>query len=422
VAGYSPGYGYRYNAARDALVVDEEQMRTVRRIFEMVARGESFYAIIKTFALEGVRSPRGQERWNRPTLRHLILNDLYRPHTFEEVAGLVAPEVTTTLDLDGLYGLAYYGKKQVTKRQVAEGVGDERHYRQRIKAQVRDREQWFAVPTPDSGLPRELVDAARIVIKDNRRPPRSGNRSWELAGLLRCSRCGYTMGGKTTSGGRSRGRLYFYYRCGGHFGSKNGCDHTKQHRAEEAEAKAWRYVRGLMGNPKELRADLERMIELKRKETRGDPEREAKAWLNRLAEVDRQRARAQDMAIQGLLGYDELREKLARLEETREAAERELALLKDHKEHIAELERGKEAVLSHYAAIAPEALDSLTPEERRHLYKLLQLKAVQHPDGRMEIEVSGVLDPGVGTTEDTCSNIYSGARGADLLLHPRRRC
>lgn len=180
---------------------------------------------------------------------------------------MVAPEVVATLAPDGLYGLAYYGKKQVTKRQVAEGVGDERHYRQRIKAQVRNREQWFAVPTPDSGLPPELVDAARTAIKDNHRP-RSEHRSWELAGLLRCSRCSYTMGGKTTSGGRSRGRLYFYYRCGGRFRSNNGCDHAKQHRAEEAEAKVWQYVRTLMETPKSC-ADLERMIEIKRKETWG---------------------------------------------------------------------------------------------------------------------------------------------------------
>ncbi len=405
VAGYSPGYGYRYNAARDALVVDEEQMRTVRRIFEMVTRGESFYAIIKTFEHEGVRSPRGRDRWNRQTLRHLILNDLYLPHAPEEIAGLVAPEVAARLDSGTLYGLAYYGKKQVTKRQVAEGFGDERHYRQRIKAQMRNREQWLAVPVPNAGIPRELVDAARVAIKDNRRPTRSGHKFFELSGLLRCSQCGYTMGGKTTSGVRSRGRLYFYYRCGGHFRSSNGCDHTKQHRAEEAEAKVWQYVRTLMENPEELRADLERMIEMKRKETRRDPERDAKTWLDRLAEVDRQRARAQEMAIQGLLEYDELRAKLASLKATRETAERELAILKDQEETITELERDTEAVLQHYAAVAPEALDSLTPEERRHLYKLLQLKALQHPDGRVEVEVSGVPSTGVGSMESTCSSI-----------------
>ncbi len=44
--------------------------------------------------------------------------DLYRPHTFTEVAELATPELTSTLDPDALYGIAYYGKKQVTKRQV----------------------------------------------------------------------------------------------------------------------------------------------------------------------------------------------------------------------------------------------------------------------------------------------------------------
>ena len=161
-----------------------------------------------------------------------------------------------------------------------------------------------------------------------------------------------------------------------------------------------------MENPEELRADLERIIEIKRKETRRDPEREAKTWLERLAGVDRQRARAQDMAIQGLLDYDELWAKLASLEETREAAERELAILKEQEETIAELERGKEAIMEHYVAVAPEALDSLTTEERRYLYKLLQVKALQHPDGRVEVEVSGVPKPGIGSMESTCSDTY----------------
>jgi hypothetical protein len=43
-------------------VANEEQMRTIRRIFAMVTRDESFYAIIKTFEREGVRSPRRQDR------------------------------------------------------------------------------------------------------------------------------------------------------------------------------------------------------------------------------------------------------------------------------------------------------------------------------------------------------------------------
>lgn len=113
VAGYIPGYGYRYNTTRDGLVVDDDQMSVVRRIFEMVARGESFYALIKTLNLEGVRSPTGREQWNRPTLRNLMLSDLYRPHTLAEVAELVDSEVAASLDPNKLYGIAYYGKNRL---------------------------------------------------------------------------------------------------------------------------------------------------------------------------------------------------------------------------------------------------------------------------------------------------------------------
>ena len=56
---------------------------------------------------------------------------------------------------------------------------------------------------------------------------------------------------------------------------------------------------------------------------RGDPERDAQIWLRKLEEADRKRAGYQDMAAEGLITFDELRAKLAALEETRETAERE---------------------------------------------------------------------------------------------------
>lgn len=152
------------------------------------------------------------------------------------------------------------------------------------------------------------------------------------------------------------------------------------------------------------------MIELDREGVRGDLEQEIKTWLDKLTEADRQRSRAQDMAIQGLLDYDELRTKLASLEETRKAAEYELVALKDHREHIAELERDKEAVLEHYSAIAPEALDLLAPEECRHLYGLLRLKALQHPDGTTEVELSGAPESNSITKENTSANICAISR------------
>ncbi len=271
---------------------------------------------------------------------------------------------------------------------------------------MRDRDQWLAVPVPDSGLPRELVDAAKEAIRHNRQTSSRGYKTWEVSsGLIQCAECGHSMGTKVAGGGKAGKRL-FYYRCAGRYkgqGSMVICSHKKHHRAEATEAEVWRLVRSLFEEPEQLRADLERMIELECGAMRGDPEREAKTWLNKLSEVDRQRSRAQDMAIQGLLGYDELRAKLASLEETRKTAERELTILRSHQERLAELERDKETVLEYYAAIAPEALASLSSEERKQLYKMLRLKAVQYSDGSVEAEVSGVPIPNLSAMENTCS-------------------
>jgi hypothetical protein len=34
--------------------------------------------------------------------------------------------------------------------------------------------------------------------------------------------------------------------------------------------------------------------------------------------------------------------------------------------------------------VAPDVLDALAPEERHHVYKMLQLKVLAYPDGTLE--------------------------------------
>ena len=117
---------------------------------------------------------------------------------------------------------------------------------------------------------------------------------------------------------------------------------------------------------------------------RGDPERDAQIWLRKLEEADRKRAGYQDMAAEGLITFDELRAKLAALEETRETAERELTALKDRKDRIDHMERDKDALLEQYEAINPDALDALTSEERQEFYKVLRLRVTVRVGGDLE--------------------------------------
>jgi hypothetical protein len=152
-----------------------------------------------------------------------------------------------------------------------------------------------------------------------------------------------------------------------------------------------------MKDPDALREDLERMVELERRDMGGDPDREARAWLEKLAEADRMRSGYQDLAAKGLMTFDELGEKLKTLDDTRAQARRELDALKDRSERVERLELDKEALLVSYEAITPEALDSLSSEDRNTFYKLLRLEVLAHPDRSIEVS-QGAL--GVGFVED----------------------
>src|SRR5215217_7160472 len=178
---------------------------------------------------------------------------------------------------------------------------------------------------------------------------------------------------------------YHYYRCPTRYNrGKDACPQQRSYRGEEIEGMVWSSVSGYLKDPERLRAGLQRMIEEKRKAMSDDPEPKAKAWLDKIADVDRQRGRAQDLAIEGLLSPDELREKLTHLAEQRRTAERELEALRAQAEQLTSLELEADAMLEQYEKMTPEGLDAFTPEDRHQAYKALRLRVVVHPDGGME--------------------------------------
>ncbi len=186
--------------------------------------------------------------------------------------------------------------------------------------------------------------------------------------------------------------LNYYRCCTRRDKGKGACSQSKGVRAEVVEEMVWGFVSGLLKDPEQLRDDLDAMIELERDSASSNPERETKTWLDQLAKVDRKRSGFQDMAAEGLITLDELRTKLAALDEIRTTAERELEALKSRQEHLSSLEQDKEALLETYAALTPEALGSLTSEERHRLYKMLRLRVVLRVDGTLEISGTFVED------------------------------
>jgi site-specific DNA recombinase len=261
-------------------------------------------------------------------------------------------------------------------------------YRKQKKTVDKPRNEWIAVPVPDASVPRELVDAARAVIKNNRGPSSADRRFWELSGgLLYCGGCGRQMVQHSTTSGwySDQEKRHFYYRCRQRWRhGRDACENHKMPRADKVEARVWDTVSSLLKDPDQLRADLDKMIALERSSMHGDPEREQKTWLDKLAEVDCRRARYQEMAAEDLITFDELRARLAEIDGTRRVAEGELEALRNREERITELEADRDALLGSLAEIAPTALASLAPEECHQVYKMLKLRVIAYLNEALE--------------------------------------
>ena len=82
-------------------------------------------------------------------------------------------------------------------------------------------------------------------------------------------------------------------------------------------------------------------------------------------------------------------EALAELREARQTAERELAAIEGRRERLEALEHDRDTLMEHYAGMVPEALESLSSEERCRVYRLLKLTVALRADGTLE--ASGVV-------------------------------
>ncbi len=325
--------------------------------------------------------------WQRTFVRDCIFDDVYKPHSFEEVAALVTPEVASRLDPSKNYGVWWYNRRRAERSRVTEHSSSGRQYKERTRYTEKPREEWIAVPVPDAGVPRKLVDRARAAIENNEKCSSAGRRFWELSGgVFRCAECGRALVATTTRKGvKGARRLLFYYQCATRRQTgKHACSFSRSVNAEKAEAVVWEAVRSLLADPTTLREDLQAMIEQERK-AHGDPDAEARAWAAKLAELERRRDKCQEMYAAEVMTIDELKTKLEALKETRKTAEKELAALTSKRDRFEAMERDRDLILESYATLAPEALDTLSAEERRKVYVILNLTVEPSADGNLKI-------------------------------------
>jgi hypothetical protein len=334
--------------------------------------------------------------WYTNFLGTVVKDDVYKPHASNEIAelvaeGLLAEEVAASLDESSSYGIFWFNQARTIRKRVTKVGSTGKEYRWQRKTYQNPRDQWIAIPVPDAGIPREIVEAAREMLRYNAVPSKKGRRFYEIpSGVVRCDGCANAMGQHITM---ANGKVYAYYKCARlvqH--GKDGCSPERlrtNHRAEDIERKVWSTLSDLMSDPEQLRGDIDRMIELEKNGSYSEPQQEEKAWLDKLAEVNQMRRGYQEQAAIGHMTFDELGVALSDLEETRKSVERELHLVRNRLERVEQLERDKDALHENYFGIAPDALEALTPEERHDFYKIVRLQVTIYPNCDLEISWAG---------------------------------
>jgi len=424
--GLMPGgnqvhFGFRFvgNAA-EKYEVDERKMALVERIFRIVGEeARSLTRVKTTFEREGIPTPRGARWWNISTVKRIIDNDVYLARSYDEVAALVSPEVVARLDPSERYGVYWFGRVHM-RRNYGSGPGNTK-----FTVERNAREEWVAIPVPDSGISSDWVRAARERIANNVRFSTSADPTLKLRGCIRCA-CGYAM---TTH--HSKGTIR--YICG-QYRKRGKCSHARFHRAKETEERIERFVLRLLEDPETLREKVEERADRERRALRNTGQ-EARRIRSRLEKLEIMGDGYHDQQAEGLISMDKLRTKLAAISEERAGLERRLAELADGEERIRQLEElprlveeylrdlphliDRRRVVREYETVGAErtpenplGLYILTPERIRYLpegeiaqkrraaeeeraarfrelYAMLDLRVVCHKDRSLEVRWGG---------------------------------
>ncbi len=311
-------YGYRYvtkyeggGQARDEILPDEA--RVVLQVFTWVGHDRlTIGEVCRRLTQAGEVTRTGKTVWDRSVVWGILKNPAYQ-------------------------GGAAFGKTRQEPLRPRLRTQRNRPIQPRRAVSTRDvpPEDWIAIPVPALVEPAVFA-AVQEQLQENKRHARQSRRGalYLLQGLLQCQHCGYAFYGKRLSPSARKGkpRAYAYYRCLGtdayRFGGERLCQNT-QVRTDLLDLAVWQEVCTLLAHPERLAEEYRRRLQ---------PETHARRSSlttveGQMGQVRQGVARLIDSYAESLIDKQEfepritrLRQRLARLEEQRQALADEAAL------------------------------------------------------------------------------------------------
>lgn len=212
-----------FKAGEDgAIVVDQDEAKTVRYIFQQALIGKSPYHIAKNLTEQGIPSPSGKSQWNATTIKRMLRNEKYK--------GDALLQKTFTIDF-------LTKKKNINRGELP---------------------QYYVENNHEAIVDRETFDAVQQVLDNKSRKSSTTIFSSKLV----CGDCGHFFGSKVWHSTSKYRRVI--YQCNHKYMGEIKCQ--TPHVTEE-EVKGWfiQAINQLITNKSEIISNLQVLLELKEK-------------------------------------------------------------------------------------------------------------------------------------------------------------
>lgn len=202
------------------IVVNQEEAKTVRYIFQQALLGKTPYSIAKDLTQQGILSPSGKKQWNSVTIKRMLRNEKYK--------GDALLQKTYTIDF-------LTKKKNINKGELP---------------------QYYVENNHEAIVDKETFDSVQSAL--NRKEKHKGSTTIFSSKLV-CSDCGHYFGSKVWHSTSKYRRVI--YQCNGKYKGEKRC--TTPHVTEE-EVKEW-FVTAfnkVITNRDEIISNLETLLEI----------------------------------------------------------------------------------------------------------------------------------------------------------------
>jgi len=365
--GARPPYGYQVKSEphRNWLIIDEDEAKVVRLIFEWYVYGDgddgplSVRAIARRLTTlriptRGDKEKRIRKKHGRCVWHHGVVNGIRKNETYT--------------------GVWHYNKNDCSEKQ-----------------RERSRDEWIEVAVP-AIIDRALWEEAQARVSHNTSFS-SRNTKWRylLRRRLTCLNCGRAVSSFTKA---RRGRKPIsYYRCDAATGRMPGYECQMPHfRGDQLEPAVWEWVSDLLLHPDQMTDGL--------RAQQAEAKRANQILRDRLALVeesiadhDHQIERLLDLYLTGDdFPKELLDEKKARLTRTRQELEKERGGLVRHLQQTMIPDAQVEEI-EEFCRQVSEGLGNTSFEDKRKILELLNVRGqLAIEDGQKVVYVSCVID------------------------------